>query len=505
MKRYIYILMISLALVSCEDDLNLSPISQAGSIGFYNNFDDFQQAVNGIYAAFGVSSNIDYPSLYVVLNECRSDNIYSPGQSGVRDWNAINNFENSIATLGTINHVWNRSFNAIMRANTVLDRLAEKGDVLSAAQRTQFEAEARFLRAFLYFDLVKWFGPLPKIETFLTPTEALEVERSSVSEIYDLIISDLTFAADQLPDSYSAGSVGRATSHIAKGVLARVYITRSGPQLHPDGPCLNSGEYAQAISLLDEIINSNSFSMVDDYASIFAYDNENNPEIVWAFSFITGGVGAGGYFPTEYYDEGWARVNLPFAGGNPGDGSKKVSDELIDSYEDGDLRIEPTIQFEYVSDQGDTLLGRFYDKFMDLAKAGGDRFDWSIDYPVLRYTDVMMLKAECLLQTGGDQNFVDQVVNAVRSRAGLDPISGVTLDQLLEERRREFAGENLRWDDLVRTGRVVDVMNAWRAVEEADQMDPKIQQITSDYIIYPIPSNQLDIKAGLYSQNQGYN
>ena len=503
MKKIFIIIFSAFLLGACEEELNLAPISEAGSNGFYNNADDFEQAVNGIYATFGVQNNVDYASQYVVLGESRSDNLYTPGDAGVRDWNAINNFQNTLATLGTIRNVWNVTFNGIMRANTVLDQLkAKPAAVGDAALKSRFEAEARFLRAYFYFDLVKWFGKVPIFETFVTPTEALAIPRSPADEVYNLIISDLNFAIDNLPQSYGGIDKGRATSLAAKGILARVYMTRSGPKLHPDGPCLGSNEYDQALSLLNDIISSGKFSMVDDYAAIFEYDNEGNSEIVWDFQFITGGVGAGGYFPTEYYDEGWARVNLPFPGGNPGDGSKRISDNLLNSYESGDLRMEPTFQLDYEAENGDMVDAQFYDKFMDVDKAGGDRFDWSINYPVLRYTDVLMLKAECILQgASGSQGDVDDIVNAVRDRAGLGPVSNVTLDMLLEERRKEFAGENLRWDDLVRTGKVIDVMNAWIAEEDSSG---KINQVINEFIIYPIPQDQMDVKEGLYEQNPGY-
>ncbi len=503
MKKIIFAILSLFVLASCEDDLDLAPISDAGSNGFYNNADDFAQAINGVYATFGVQSNVDYASRYVILGESRSDNIYSPGEAGVRDWNAINNFLNTIGTLGSVSGAWNVNFNGIMRANTVLDQLAENpGAITDPNLRTQFEAEAKFLRAFLYFDLVKWFGKVPIFETFVTPTEALDIGRSSVSEVYDLIISDLNFAIANLPASFSGADKGRATSLAAKGILARVYMTRSGPQLHPDGPCLGTNEYDQALTLLNDIINSGRFGMLDDYASIFDYDNEGNDEIVFDFQFISGGVGAGGFYPTEYYDEAWARVNLPFPGGNPGDGSKRISDDLLNSYEDGDLRVEPTFQITYLNEEGEPVDAQFYDKFMNVDKAGGDRFDWSLNYPVLRFTDVLMLKAECILQgASGASSEVDDIVNDVRARAGLGPVSGVTLDMLLEERRKEFAGENLRWDDLVRTGKVLDVMNAWIQSEDASG---KIQTVTTDFIIYPIPQSQLTVKEGLYTQNTGY-
>ncbi len=505
MKKIFLLLVSVLVFGACEKDLNLAPISDPGSNGFYKNADDFKQAVNGVYATFGVNSslNVDYASMYVVLDESRSDNIYSPGQAGVRDWNAINNFQNTIATLGTIASIWNMTFNGIMRANTVLDQLkANRGAVGDPALATRFEAEARFLRAYFYFDLVKWFGKVPIFETFVSPTDALNVGRSSVEDVYSLIISDLNFAISNLPQEYGAADKGRATSFAAKGILARVYLTRSGPKLHPDGPCLGTNEYGQALNLLQDIIQSNKFAMVSKYADIFDYNKEGNAEIIFDFQFVSGGVGAGGYYPTEYYDEGWGRVNLKFPGGNPGDGSKRVSDDLLNSYDAGDLRIDPTFQMDYTDINGQVADAQFFDKFMNVAKAGGDRFDWSINYPVLRYTDVLMMKAECILQGApGSQADVDKIVTDVRARANVSAVSNVTLDMLLAERRKEFAGENLRWDDLVRTGKVVDVMNAWIQKED---VSGKIQPVTNNFIIYPIPSNQLDVKQGLYTQNPGY-
>ncbi|PPK85891.1 RagB/SusD domain-containing protein [Neolewinella xylanilytica] len=488
---------------SCEDDLNLTPISEVGSNGFFSSAGDFQQAVNGVYASLGVSGGGDYPAMYVILDESRSDNIYSPGDAGVRDWNAINNFEPTIATLGSIDRAWNLNFNAIMRANTVLDQLAENAGVIGDADlATHFEAEAKFLRAFFYFDLVKWYGRVPLIETFVSPDEALEIPRAPVEDVYALILSDLEFAMNNLPESYSGSERGRATSLAAKAILARVYLTRSGPELHPDGPCLASGEYDLAAAMLDDIINSNQFAMLDDYGAIFSYTNEGNSEIVWDVQFISGGVGAGGYYPTEYYDEGWARVYLPFPGGNPGDGAKRVSDDLLNSFPEGDLRVEHTFKLNYINDNGEEVDAQFFDKYTDEDMAGGDRFDWSLNYPIMRYTDVLLLRAECTLQgTSGSQADVDAAVNAVRRRAGLEEVSDVDLGKLLEERRREFAGENLRWDDLVRTGTVLEVMNAFIATEDANN---KMQTVTVEDIIYPIPQQQLDVKQGLYEQNPGY-
>jgi hypothetical protein len=505
MMKKIFLIICSLfVLGACEKDLDLAPISDAGSNGFYKNADDFEQAVNGVYAALaGPSNGPGQPDFYIDMAEVRSDNIYIDGD-GPAEYSDINNFLTTISSLGTINNAWNSTYGGIMKANTVLDKLEENPDAVpDASLRTRFEAEVRFLRGLFYFDLVKWFGKVPVIETFVTPTEALNIGRSPVEEVYNLIVSDLDFASNNLPDSYSSTDLGRATSFAAKGVLARVYMTRSGPGLHPDGPCLGTNEYGKALDLLDDIITSGQFTMLDNYADIFDYDNENNSEIVWDIQYIGGGLGAGALYPTGYYDEAWGRDFLPFAGGSPGDRVKRVSDDLMNSYEPGDLRVDPTVLQGWVNSSGEMVTNRFFIKFVNPDKAGGDRFDWSINYPILRYTDVLMLKAECILQgASGSQSDVDGIVNDVRKRAGLGPVSNVTLDMLLAERRKEFAAENLRWDDLVRTGKVVDVMNAWRASEDASG---KVNQVSANSIIYPVPLNQLDVKQGLYDQNPGYN
>jgi hypothetical protein len=126
-----------------------------------------------------------------------------------------------------------------------------------------------------------------------------------------------------------------------------------------------------------------------------------------------------------------------------------------------------------------------------------------MNFIAIRYTDILMLKAECILKGApGTQADVDGIVNQVRARAGQPAIANVTLAQLFDERRREFAGEGSRWFDLQRSGNLVTIMNAWIAVEDAALH--KISQVTPNFIIYPVPQSQLDAAPGLYTQNPGY-
>jgi hypothetical protein len=141
---------------------------------------------------------------------------------------------------------------------------------------------------------------------------------------------------------------------------------------------------------------------------------------------------------------------------------------------------------------------------LDTTKIPTSRFDWGINFIAVRYTDILLLKAECVLHgaAGSQATDVDAVVNQVRARAGLTALSGVTLAQLFDERRREFANEGSRWFDLQRSGSLITTMNAWIAVEDATRK--KMSQVTANFIIYPVPQSQMDGAPGLYVQNPGY-
>jgi hypothetical protein len=177
---------------------------------------------------------------------------------------------------------------------------------------------------------------------------------------------------------------------------------------------------------------------------------------------------------------------------------------MLSDYPAGDVRKTQSVHTTPFTYSGTTDAHAFFKKYLDTTKVPASRFDWGINFIAVRYTDILMLKAECVLNgaPGSNATDVDAVVNQVRTRAGLAPISGVTAAQLLDERRREFADEGLRWFDLQRSGNLITIMNAWIAVDDAALH--KVNQVTPNFIIYPVPQTQLDALPGLYSQNLGY-
>lgn len=496
-KIFISITLFSSMLLGCTEKLDQVPISSATTLTFYAQPQDFVVGLNAVYSALR-----GYPDRQLNLSETRSDNLYAVSDGGVRDWEGINSFHKTITANPYVIEAWNANFNGIYRANVLLDQLATKGAIISdAALKTRLEAEAKFLRAFFYFDLVKWFGKVPLIEKPVSGNAALDIAQSSVSDVYKLIISDLQFASNNLPDVLVAAEKGRATKWSAKGILALVHMTRSGSSYGIEGPGLGLNEWPTALALLNEVVASTRFSLVPIYANIFSYANENNAEVVFDIQYVTGlNPVVGATFPWVLAPDTWFQSNGKAVQG--GLTIRPVSNDLIKSYGATDTRKAFSIQAGFTYN-GVAETRSFFKKLIDLTKVPANRIDWPINFIVMRYTDILLLKAECILRgASGTQAEVDQIVTQVRNRAGITgTASAINLAQLFDERRKEFAAEGNRWHDLVRSGQVETMMNSFIASEDVLKA---MQPFNKNYILYPIPQTELDVKQGLYKQNTGY-
>jgi len=496
MKTKIYLTLFSsiLLLGSCEKQLNQTPESSLATANFFTNNNDFLQAVNGVYAQLS-----NYPSQALWLGEMRSDNLNATSD-GNRDWDGINNFTPSITTTGFITTAWKANFNGIYNANTVLAALETNGSVLTAANATRYAAEIRFLRAFYYFSLVRTFGQVPLISTVKSAAEVASIPRSPVADVYALIESDLQYAAANLPATFTGIDLGRPTSYAAKGLLGLVYLTKSGPTYGINGPGLNSNEYDKAAALFDAVLTGSPYSFASNYASIFSYTNENNGEVVFDVQFASSLNGAG--FPSHLVPVAyWTSNGISNSFGNGyGASTFPVSKSLVTSYTTNtvsgtDVRYPFNVATTYTA-------GPFIKKYIDVAKKGLSGRDWPINFIVLRYTDILLMKAECILHgAAGAQSDVDAAVNRVRARAGVGALSNVNIQTLMQERQREFLGEGLRWNDLLREGLAISQMNAWRVADAIT----KINEIVPNYVIYPVPAAEIQTAPGLYTQNPGYN
>jgi hypothetical protein len=507
-KYYIFICLVpALFAAACSKQLNQQPPSSIVTSQFYSNTNDFTQAVTGVYNELR-----NYPDEQMWLGEMRSDNIIA-GSDGNRDWQAINNFASELSSVSFITQAWDSLFNGIYNANSVLDNLVTKGsNITSATLRARFGAECHFLRAFYYFQLVRLYGEVPIVQHVMSAAAVEKIKRSAVSDVYNLIISDLDSAIIGLPNSYTGADIGRATRWAAEGTLGLVYLTRSGPAYpNVDGPTMGTNEWDSALVHFNNIINSGQFTFGASYPNIFSYTNEDNPEVIFDVQYMSTNNGA--TFPSDLTPLGyWGGVGISGTYGNGyGSVTYDISKNLRASYAGSaagavDVRDTFNILGSYPTNtsapiQTDTS-DPFIKKYINIAKRGTAYNDWPINFIVMRYTDVLMMKAECILHgaTPGSQTDVDNIVNMVRTRAGIAAMSGVTLPQLMEERRREFLGEGIRWNDLVREGMAVTTMNAWIAGDSVT----KDSQVIPDFVIYPVPEAEILTMNGLYTQNPGY-
>ncbi|MFT3981948.1 MAG: RagB/SusD family nutrient uptake outer membrane protein [Ferruginibacter sp.] len=498
---------------SCTKDLDQLPISSQTTDNFFTTKNDFIQANNAMYSTAlrgTAGSSYGYPDRQLNLSETRSDNLYAI-TDGARDWEGINGLQTTISINSYVKEAWQSNFKAIDKINLFLQKLQADGRQIIAddSLSRRFYADAKFLRAFCYFDLVRWFGKVPIVENTVTAQQATTIPRSSVADVYNFIEADLQSALDSMPNVanvFTATEKGRANRWAIKYLMALAKMTKSSPTYGIEGPGLGANEWSQAYTLLNELTGSGSpFSFQASYPNIYSYTNENNSEVIFDVQYysVTSGTsqGLGASFVWILTPDGYFQsLGLSAQGANY---QRPISNDFLSKFPAADARRVFGVQTGYTY-QSTTVNYSFYKKYIDKTKYGsGGRNDWPINFIVGTYTDALLLKAECTLHGGGGtQAEVDASVNRVRTRAGLASLSNVSLDSLFEERRREFHGEGKRWHDLVRSGKIIDIMNAWIAADDAS--NHRINPMVANFIIYPIPIAEMNAAPGLYTQNPGY-
>ena len=449
-------------LSSCQQGfLDLKPQSQPNVDKFYQTANDFGNAVNGAYDVLQSASQ--YGGDFNTLLEARSDNVLDndPSSNAGLRYNIDRFIEPT--TNSVLRDTWGSLYTGINRTNLLLDKI----DAVSMDNtlKARYKGEAQFIRALSYFNLVRLWGKVPLVLKAGTTTDSRSYARNEVAEVYAAIEKDLTDAAANLPVSYTGADVGRATSGAAKGLLGKVYVTQK--------------KYTQAITVLREVITSGTYRLLPNVADVFAVNNKNNAEILFAVKFKKG---VGGALP-----EGHAL----WYGTNIGD---NIEPSLRAAYPAGDKRLPLTVQIPVPSNVN-VVPRKFYDEFSSTNDVGND-------FPVLRYADVLLLYAEALAESAVQfSSDALTALNQVRTRAGAPVYTEAQLatqaafrDAVINERRLELALENDRWFDLVRTGRAVDAI--------------KLTGITvpANRLVYPIPQSEIDTynNPSTFPQNPGY-
>ncbi|GGH56630.1 hypothetical protein HNQ91_000045 [Filimonas zeae] len=397
------------------------------------------------------------------------------------------------ATASSVSSVWSGYFRGVAYCNQALFYLPQF--TIADNVRQQYQAEARFLRAYYYFTLVRAFGDLPLVDTVINAlSEAGRVKlntRVSKDSIYALIESDLRFAISVLPtrDQQAAGDVGRATKGAATGLLAKVSLYEK--------------KWQQALDLTNQIIQGGvgTYSLVNDYTTIWREVGENSQESLFEIQSKS----TTPYAAVQQYSEVQGIRGATFNVTNvfTGWGFNTPSGNLDSAYEAGDIRKKSTIIHI-----GDTLFDDVIIKTAENARYnykaypsntaetyGGNAQYSNKNIRVLRMGDIYLINAEAANELGTGTAVTS--LNAVRNRAKLGNTSAATQadirNAIWKERRVELAMEHDRFFDLVRQGRAGTVL---RALGKSF-VDGKNE-------LFPIPQQEIDASGNLLRQNPGY-
>lgn len=488
-KSIYYILFLSLGMSSCgKDFLNLNPETYINGENFFRNETELNQAVNGAYNQL---VEIGRVNLWI-FGEMRSDNTtfqYNNTDRGHEHREFVDEFLVS-ATGESLWQFWQQSYRGISRSNDVLENIDKI--VLSDNKRKQFVGEVKFLRAFHYFNLVRQYGsvPLRKAST-LSPNEAKTEQRASVEELYNFIIDDLKDAAVNLSGiQYGAIDIGRVTEGAARTMLAKVYLTQK--------------KYDLAGTELRKVTQM-GYQLHSDYAKNFNPNDKNGVESIFEIQYLGSNVGLFSDFMYRFapHNSGSAVTNDPQSHLAVESGWNIPTKDLIRLYEANDLRKDKSIgSFTYSIPGGQTQTIPYIKKY-NFGFVERGRTD--VNFPVLRYADVLLMLSECINELSGPTNEALSLLNQVRSRAGLATFSTVSKEEMTtaidKERRVELAFENHRWYDLVRSGKAVAVMRA-HGVEEkslATYLSPNSYNVTENNLILPIPQKEIDLNG--FQQN----
>jgi len=456
--KYIYLTIVTILAWSCSEEfISLDPISSASTDAFYETGEDFNNAVIGCYDA--LQSDDQYGLAFDRILGLRADDAVDDNASASSRASDIDKFVASAANT-FIESAWKGTFIGISRCNLVISRI-ETADV-DVSLKNQLKAEAQFIRALIYFNAVRIWGDVPlitaeqSVEQTRQQIQDKALIRNSVSDVYATIVEDLLFAEQNLPASNGV----RATSGAAKALLGKVYLTQ--------------GDFPKASAKLNEVIGD--YQLEPNFADVFDVSNKNNAEIVFAVSYNKNEAGEG--------HRAW------FSDSN----FTIVPQSLLDAYDALDTRL-PLVQ----TSLGTTGLipGKFFDlEFNGLVGS---------DFPVLRYSDVLLMRAEALNEVAYDSDDINgdafTLLNQVRTRAGLTAYTNTDLtnqqefrEAVLLERKFEFALEFDRWFDLIRTGTAIS------------EMAKVGQTITAKDLLFPIPQSQIEIvnNPSGFPQNPGY-
>ena len=504
-KIFSIILSLSVFSIGCSKFLDLDPPYTQDAENFFLNESDYLRALTGAYDLL--------QGMFVSywIGDIASDNCIAGGESAT-DTEGLHQIEamNHGAVNIELRSIMRFNYCGIARCNFLLEPKENEIDFPSKA--TIF-AEAKFLRAFYYFELVKFFGDIPLvIDERLGVQQIQQLERTPASEVYAQIEKDLNDAIAILSyksESTHSGIKGRVDKGAALGLLGKVYLYQEN--------------WTAASQTLNTLINSGNYSLASDYNTLFLKENENNSETIFDVEYSDQ---EGGSYGCLICLEGNLTVGYQgirqYDGPTYGDGNSYnlPTEDLFNSFENYDPRRNATCLniSTFLSSQGlpDDAIGigagghtGFYNhKYMKsrdemLNGIPDNDLTSGVNYRVIRYADILLMAAEASNEIGDTADAILKL-NTVRNRVGLylhqidvtqPPWNSLSTSQnsirelIYRERRSELSCEGHRFFDLVRTGKAAEKINGF---------------VVGKHELFPIPQDEIDLAGGNWSQNPGY-
>tara|TARA_B100001057_G_scaffold336225_1_gene337002 strand:- start:4022 stop:5491 length:1470 start_codon:yes stop_codon:yes gene_type:complete len=477
------VLICGLVFSGCDKFLTVNPPYTQDAENYFQSPEDYEQALIGAYDL------LQGTFLSVWISEIASNNTIAGGES-VNDTQGLHQIDEM--THGGVNtelrNLFRWNYAGITRCNFIM----ENKDNIEFVGKDKILAEAKFLRAFYYFELVKFFGDVPLIiNERIGAQEVTEIERAPVSQVYAQIEKDLLDASLVL-DQVSLIK-GKATKGAAMALLGKILLYQK--------------KYSDAANVLDEVINSGTYSLIDDYTDLFSVANENNSETVFDVEYT--GAEGGGYGCLICLEgnagpgfQGIRQYDGPIYG--DGNSYNLPTQNLYDAFDPTDPRRDMTIldidAFIAAQTNPENITygigagghtGYYNNKYIKRQNELGlpdNDLTSPVNYRVIRYADVLLMSAEAHFQNGNiseAQNKVDEV----RNRVGIETITVSSIDDIFNERRLELACEGHWFFDLVRWGRAGSEIEGFQI---------------GTHELFPIPTLEIDLAGGNWSQNNGY-
>lgn len=506
-KIYLIIASVVLLGTSCNNELDLQPLDRLTTDTFYKTRSDFDGAVFASYSSiqdfWGTSTETlgEFGEFWkitlTITDDVAADAVNADQISRDVDNLLIRSSDVPYAA------VYTQIYEGIYRANLVLQNL-DGDNELTEADKTVLGAEAKFLRAWFHFQAMKLFGTPPLAMEIVPGINDQAKPNATRDELFTAILADFNAAAAGLPESWDSSNTGRATSWAAKSYIGKVNVWKE--------------DWPSAIAAFEDVVNNGPYSLVADYESVFAFNNENNSESIFEIQFggpfsddnlwVFDDTHSEDFKASQGIGRGW---HWDAANGAPGGklGQWAPTQDLVDAFEPGDERLQ-TILYQ----DGDTYYtfdGTRYELPYDVnwsstnytlkkyrgsvnSVGGNHAPNGQADFNNerwFRFAELKLLYAEALIEGGGDLGIARQQIDDIRARAGLDPLDGAAdLTQAMrQEKRVELALEPHRWFDITRWGIGSQIFGAsWN----------------DRYNVFPFPLSEIERSNGLLIQNQGY-